>query len=186
MRWLSAFLVPLLVILFLPLACSRGQPDPNQNRLRTSVFGSAGGTAAGSGRKMGSTLGQPSAIGASSDQNRRACLGFWYGGRLATLTDADLPPIESYDRLLQNYPNPFNPSTTFRFSLSSEAFATLTIYNVKGEVVRVLVSDVMEEGTHTVTWDGKNQRGSAVSSGVYFYKLKSDRFEAVRKMVLLR
>jgi choice-of-anchor B domain-containing protein len=88
--------------------------------------------------------------------------------------------------LRQNHPNPFNPSTTITFDLASRARARLAIYDIKGALVRTLIDDTLPSGSHRTTWDGTNDRGGRVSSGVYFYKLQAGGETATRRMVLLK
>jgi len=89
--------------------------------------------------------------------------------------------------LLQNYPNPFNPSTTIGFSVPQSGPALLEIYDVTGRHVRTLISGQVAAGHHTVQWDGKDERGSSVGSGVYFYRLRSGANSvASMKMLLLK
>jgi len=88
--------------------------------------------------------------------------------------------------LRQNYPNPFNPSTTISFDVSAKAHSTLTIYNVNGQAVRTLVNGVLEPRSYVVSWDGTDEHGQAVASGVYFYRLESGSFQDVRKLTLLK
>ena len=95
-------------------------------------------------------------------------------------------PTGLVNSLSQNYPNPFNPQTTIRFTLKDNAPVTLKIYNVAGQLVKTLVSGTRTAGEHTVRWDGRNDAGQAVSSGVYFYKLVTKNFSQTRKMVLLK
>jgi len=86
-----------------------------------------------------------------------------------------------------NYPNPFNPSTTIKYSLSYDTHVELTIYDVKGRLVRRLISGVEKAGEHSVTWNGKDESGQSVSSGVYFCMLKIGSGKKItKKMVLLR
>lgn len=92
---------------------------------------------------------------------------------------------ESFE-LFQNYPNPFNPSTTIRYHLPVRSHVTLTIFNVLGQEVVRLVDKVQLAGKYAVRWDGENTSSQLASSGVYFYKLKTDRFTKVRKMLLIR
>jgi|GEM_PF-4866438 len=92
-------------------------------------------------------------------------------------------------QLAQNYPNPFNPVTRIQFAVGSHqspTHTTLKIYNILGQRVRTLVDEEKTEGTYTVYWDGRNQNGKQVSSGVYFYRLEAGDFTDVKKMVLLR
>ena len=95
--------------------------------------------------------------------------------------------VVSYrDRLYQNVPNPFNPTTAIRYSLRERARVSIVIYNVAGHMVKKLVGTSKPAGVHTVTWDGRNDQGQRVSSGVYFYKLITGRFTETRKMVMLK
>jgi hypothetical protein len=88
--------------------------------------------------------------------------------------------------LKQNYPNPFNPSTEVAFSLARMNDIRLTIYNVLGQEVRLLADGTFAAGDHTVVWDGKDNSGRAVSSGVYFYRLSAKDFMTEKKMLLLK
>jgi hypothetical protein len=92
----------------------------------------------------------------------------------------------------QNYPNPFNPSTTIKFTLPSavDGGATLPtslrIYNVLGEVVRTLVDEPMVPGVHHEVWDGRDDHGNRVASGIYFYRLRAGDLQHAKKMVLMK
>ncbi|MGB8657129.1 MAG: SBBP repeat-containing protein [Candidatus Zixiibacteriota bacterium] len=88
--------------------------------------------------------------------------------------------------LSQNYPNPFNPTTKIEFTLSKSGFVTLQIYDVMGRKVRTLVAENLPSGYKSVIWDGKNDAGKDVASGVYFYQLKVGDFSEPKKMVLLK
>lgn len=88
--------------------------------------------------------------------------------------------------LSANYPNPFNPETKIAFSLHESSKTNLTIYNVKGEKVKVLVNDYLPAADYDYTWDGKDSNNKKVSSGIYFYKLESNRYHATKKMVLMK
>mgnify|MGYP006280297413 FL=1 len=86
-----------------------------------------------------------------------------------------------------NYPNPFNPSTEISFILAETSFVEIIIYNSKGQIIRNLFKDSVEQDTKTsIIWDGKDNEGNKVSSGLYFYRLKTGDFSSVRKMVLLK
>jgi hypothetical protein len=86
----------------------------------------------------------------------------------------------------QNYPNPFNPVTTIRFAVPEKGLVTLRVYDVSGRLVRTVISKDMPAGNHKVEWNGKNNGGESVASGVYFYRVSAGRHTATRKMVLLR
>jgi hypothetical protein len=88
--------------------------------------------------------------------------------------------------LAQNYPNPFNPQTTIAFTIKDRGAVTLKVYNVNGELVRTLANESRAAGTYNLTWDGHNDAGQSVSSGVYFYKLVTNNFSQTKKMVLLK
>ena len=93
--------------------------------------------------------------------------------------------------LLRNYPNPFNPETWIPYRLAEDAFVTLTIYNSIGRVVRTLkvghqIAAVYESRSKAVYWDGRNEFGERVASGMYFYHLSAGDYFATRKMVILK
>jgi hypothetical protein len=86
----------------------------------------------------------------------------------------------------KNYPNPFNPETYISFTVPERAHASLTIYNVLGKAIRVLVDREMSAGSHTLRWDGTDEFGTPVSSGIYFYRLKAGAFDHTMRMVLMK
>ncbi len=89
--------------------------------------------------------------------------------------------------LKQNYPNPFNPSTQINFDVpSGSEFVSLNIYNLLGQNVRTLVSEILPAGRYTMEWDAKDMLENPVSSGIYFYELKSQSFVSRKKMLLIR
>jgi hypothetical protein len=88
--------------------------------------------------------------------------------------------------LLGNYPNPFNASTMIQFSLTRTSQVELTIYNILGQKVRSLVSQQMSAGFKQVVWDGRDEAGSPVSSGIYFYHLRSSEGRQTGKMTMLK
>jgi hypothetical protein len=85
-----------------------------------------------------------------------------------------------------NYPNPFNPSTEISFALPAQSRASLQIYDTAGRLVRTLISGELDAGTHFVTWNGKTDNGNITASGVYFYRLDTERKSITRKMLLLK
>jgi len=88
--------------------------------------------------------------------------------------------------LAQNFPNPFNPSTTIRFDMKEKGLVTVKIYDVAGRLVRTLVNEVKDAGAYSAVWNGRNNGGAAVASGIYFYKMETAGFSATKKLVLLR
>jgi hypothetical protein len=95
-------------------------------------------------------------------------------------------------RLAQNYPNPFNPSTTIEFEITADhecelmVKTNLRIYNVLGRSIKTLVNETKTPGIYQVEWDGTDENGDRVSSGVYFYQLKAGDYKETRKMVLMK
>jgi len=88
---------------------------------------------------------------------------------------------------LSNYPNPFNPSTTIEFSLADNSKIELSIFNIKGQKIRVLANNEFNQGSHSVIWNGDDKFGIPISSGVYLYKLNvNDKTESVKKCLLLK
>jgi hypothetical protein len=88
--------------------------------------------------------------------------------------------------LFQNYPNPFNPSTTISFDLPIATDVTLTLYNVLGQIVDVLVDRKLPAGHHAISWEGSDSHGRQIASGVYYYRLTTKEFSETRKLVLVR
>ena len=89
--------------------------------------------------------------------------------------------------VLNNFPNPFNPKTTISFSIQNNSKIELSIFNIKGQKVKSLISDQLPAGEHSVVWDGRDSNGKRVGSGIYFYKLNvNGKTEAVKKCLLLK
>ena len=88
--------------------------------------------------------------------------------------------------LKQNYPNPFNPTTIITYQIPQSELVSLEIYNALGEKIRTLVNQVQETGYYQIEWDGKNNSGNQLSSGIYLYRITSGNYVKVMKMVLLR
>ena len=107
-----------------------------------------------------------------------------------------LPALVAYEiptetELLRNYPNPFNPETWIPYRLAEDAFVTLTIYDLNGQVVRTLevghqIAAVYESRSKAIYWDGRNEVGEQVASGIYFYYLSAGDYSATRKMLILK
>ena len=89
-------------------------------------------------------------------------------------------------RLFQNYPNPFNPQTQISYALPQTCDVRVTVYNLLGQRVRVLVDGHQQAGCITVHWDGKDEQGTDVASGIYFYKIEAGDFVDAKKMLLLK
>ena len=88
--------------------------------------------------------------------------------------------------LNQNYPNPFNPYTVIKYSLPHENNVMLKIYNVMGQEVKTLINKKQYAGRYSIEWDGTNDSGELVSSGLYFYEIRTGQFTQMKKMLLIR
>ncbi|MCK4357812.1 MAG: C10 family peptidase [Candidatus Cloacimonetes bacterium] len=110
------------------------------------------------------------------------------------IDDEILYPLSTY--ISENYPNPFNQATTIKYALRENSKISIEIYNIRGQKIKTLIDSKMKSGSHCVFWDGKDEKGRAVPSGIYFYKMsakgvsafdgKTDNYNKVRKMIMLR
>jgi len=119
--------------------------------------------------------------------------GSWNNGTWDFTTDAptdvaeiDSPELPEQFVLSQNYPNPFNPETRIEFALPQASHVTMDIYNVLGKRVRRLVNERLSAGWKVITWDGCDDQGNSVSSGVFFYRMAAGDIAETKKMVLLK
>ena len=103
---------------------------------------------------------------------------------LAVHEQSELVPAQF--ALHQNFPNPFNPTTTFRFDLPGESEVRLAVYDMLGREVALLLRDNLPAGTHSVNWAGLNDKGTPVSTGIYYVKFVADEFLETRKVTLLK
>jgi len=102
------------------------------------------------------------------------------------LMDKPFTGIPLRYELLDNFPNPFNGDTVIRFSIKFDNMVNLKIFNLLGEEIRTLKSEFLSAGSYSVSWDGKNNHGSDVASGVYMYRVTSGNFGSVKKMLLIK
>lgn len=100
--------------------------------------------------------------------------------------EAPTSEVNAIATLDGNYPNPFNPTTTVKFSMEESANVSIDIYNIKGRKVKTLVNDIQSAGSHTEIWNGTNDSGEVVGSGIYFMKMKAGNVESTKKMVLMK
>ncbi len=94
--------------------------------------------------------------------------------------------IPTETALLGNYPNPFNPSTTLRYGLSEPGQVSLKVYNMLGQLVRTIVDEQQVEGYHEAVWDGRNEIGATVASGIYIYRMAAGNIVETRRMLLVK
>ncbi|MCL2064327.1 MAG: S8 family serine peptidase [Candidatus Cloacimonetes bacterium] len=112
-------------------------------------------------------------------------------GKTASFTDPRTPESEPIapllvDKLEQNIPNPFNPETTINFSIKNSGTVRLSVFNIRGQLVKTLLNENLVAGNHSVIWNGTDSNNNTVSSGLYFYRVESVGFSDVKRMVLLK
>ncbi len=98
----------------------------------------------------------------------------------------DVPLIADSYRLYNNYPNPFNPETFIKFVLEKQSKVLLKVYNAGGQLVNTLADSNYEPGSYWIKWDGTNNSGFEVASGVYFYQLNVDGKASTKRMLLIK
>jgi predicted RNA methylase len=113
---------------------------------------------------------------------------YWYENLIATGIEyaGNISSIPDQLALYQNFPNPFNPSTKIEYSVPQNTHVEIVIYNVIGQVIKTLVNENINAGIHSVFWDGRNNSGDLVNSGLYFYQIISEDNSKSRKMLLLK
>ncbi|KPL02814.1 MAG: hypothetical protein AMJ90_04825 [candidate division Zixibacteria bacterium SM23_73_2] len=116
---------------------------------------------------------------------KEACFSDFEGNLLKgeVMEHSGLPEAFS---LSQNYPNPFNPETYIEFAVPNVSLVSLKIYNIKGQLVRTLLASEVEAGVHKVRWDGTDDGGEKVASGIYFYQFKTEGLSQTKKMMFLK
>jgi len=178
MRHRAAIL--LLAALMLPPPAARAAAQ-----ITRSVLGAGGGTATSATLVLNTSLGQALA-GSASSAHIGIAGGFWLpGGGSTGVPGEDLLPASF--RFRGNHPNPFNPHTTLAFELPRPATrATLRIVDALGRQVAVLLDGPLPAGRHQAVWDGRDARGQACSSGLYFSLLETPTNRATGKLTLLR
>lgn len=104
----------------------------------------------------------------------------------SALGNNDQPQLPKVTKLNTNYPNPFNPETTISFDLKENSDVKISIYNIKGQLVKTLVDRPMNAGRHQLVWNGKDHNQQRVSSGVYFFRMDSKNYHSTKKMLLMK
>ena len=154
--------------------------------LERCVLSSGGCPGAATAFMSNGTLGQSTPLGEGLAGDKLLRTGFWAWplGAASGLATLSAQPINDY--LFQNVPNPFRLSTTIEYMLSEESMVRISVFNVRGQRVRTLVAENQDSGRHGAVWDGLDSSGQKVSPGIYFYRLDTDNYRTVRKMVLAR
>lgn len=108
-------------------------------------------------------------------------------GQETKVEDADIGEVPTQFTLSQNYPNPFNPQTTIEFDIpESQDAVSLRIYDSSGKLVKTLIHAPMDAGNYSVIWNGTDDNGNAVSSGIYYYEMSTESYRQIRQLVLLK
>jgi len=152
--------------------------------MRSSVIGAAGSPGSSTHYATNGTLGQSTPIGIGSADDLTLYAGFW--GRCWIPTGVDETPARYRTALHQNFPNPFNPVTTIEYSLAHTGRVEIGIFDVSGRRIAKIVDENGTPGVHRSTWNGKNENGQQVASGIYFCRMVADSKTIVKKMILLR
>jgi hypothetical protein len=105
-------------------------------------------------------------------------------GQLATDKDPDQIPNDF--TLEQNFPNPFNPVTTIRYTVSDQQQINISVYDMRGNLVKNLLNSIQWPGVKMVQWDATDNYGAAVSAGVYLYKIQAGTFSETKKMIFIK
>tara|TARA_B110000008_G_scaffold142612_2_gene144267 strand:- start:1226 stop:10687 length:9462 start_codon:yes stop_codon:yes gene_type:complete len=125
-------------------------------------------------------------VSISTQMVNRYKLVYGNDAEVESLVKAIVALIPKEFSLGHNYPNPFNPSTTIPFTISSPGLAAVTIYDVNGRQIKQIVNENFKPGFYSRVWDGKNSNGIPVSSGVYYYGLRTKTFNSFKKMILIK
>lgn len=156
------------------------------NTVVSSVVGCAGVHAAGSGFAADGTAGQAATVGVATGGGLVLHAGFW-GPRLTTATAVEPPAsLLAPTALHANTPNPFNPQTRLAYTLAGPCRVRLVVFDARGQLVRTLVDAERPAGLHAETWNGTDDGGRRVASGLYFYRLHAGDYESVRKMTIVK
>jgi len=161
----------------------------------SDVLSSSGGEAKSDNYRLETTIGQ-TVIGVSSSSSYIETAGFCHRGMVPerpngvkdeTHSEPSLPQEYS---LFQNFPNPFNPTTVIRYQIpaisTQQSVVSLKIYNILGQRVRTLVNKEQVPGYYSVVWNGRDDYGREMASGVYFYRLEAGSYSSSKKLLLLK
>ncbi len=123
---------------------------------------------------------------APANNDCQVIIGAFPVGCTPTDVEEEIMLLANNFRLRQNYPNPFNTTTTIEFSLNMHAIVEISIFNILGQRVTTIMNQFMPAGSHAVNWQGTDAVGNEVASGIYFYRLKTDRYTETRKMMFMK
>jgi len=173
-----------LTLLFLNAAMTFSQSSENFKLTRTVV--DQGGAASQSSRfKVNDAIGQPVGGGEMYSSFYQVTSGFF---PIELPTQVAISPFEipKTFNLFQNHPNPFNPGTSINYILPEKVDVKIAVFNLRGQQIRILQNKVQKSGYHTVRWNGCDEVGNKVVSGIYLYQIKAGDFICTRKMALMK
>jgi hypothetical protein len=153
-------------------------------RIGATVMGSTGSSGSSPPYTLNVTMGQPTPVGTGFSTGKTLLAGFW--SRYWIPTNVEETSVVLRNDLFQNFPNPFNPLTTIEYSVSKAGPVRVAVFSVDGQRVRTLVNENKSPGKYKIIWNGRNEKGTTVSSGIYFYRLEIGSYSSVKKMILLR
>lgn len=165
---------------------SLGRLDAEPERARIILPGSADASTLYLRTQNFSSFRMPPLATSVLDQAGTEVLRRWIDGLDLQTHVAEETGAPSRFALEQNYPNPFNASTHIEFSLAEPSHIYLALFDVAGQKVRTLIDAPRPAGSHTAVWNGRSAEGFALASGVYFYRLQTDRSTLVRRLILLK
>lgn len=177
---------PVLVLLLASLA-----PPGHAADLHKNAFSGGAVEAAGS-HGLRATVAEAGVVGASAAGNVRLSAGFWMPAAGVATSVSPLPPetpaFESpaANRLYAPSPNPVAGAALLHFTLAGESAARLALYDVTGRRVRLLAEGRRPAGRHQVAWDGRDDAGRRVASGIYFLRLEADSWSAGERLLVIR
>ena len=172
------------------------QPSENHLILKSTID-QGGAVSKSTNYLLYDAIGQTSPIGIASSSNYRVFSGLLAGDlnnfkteKVTSELNSDLP---LHFKLYQNYPNPFNPRTTIEYDLPHPAQVFLSIFDLQGHNIRNFTTSTITPGRHGIEWDGRNELGFPISSGLYYYRIKikpkesgNREFVDIKKMILLK
>ena len=103
-----------------------------------------------------------------------------------TDVESNTAKVPTESKLYMNYPNPFNPTTMIKFDISKAGHVKLAVYSIEGRLIRTLVDKNFNPGKFSINWDGRDVSGQQVPSGTYFYRLVTDKYDDVKKAILIK
>ena len=123
-------------------------------------------------------------ITSNDENNPETVINVNAAGAFVSVEDEVAVPLTT--KLNKNYPNPFNPQTTISYVLQQKKHVTIDVYNILGQKIITLVDEEKNPGRHQVVWDGSNDKGSKVASGIYLYRMITPEYRESKKMLYLK